>query len=349
MGVLTLLVFFVSMCPVANAPASVDNHHVKDSTPTGVYFDSGRIDGDTIEEAWVIDALPFTGVDNTCGFNDDYDEVCPFTGSTAGDVVYAYVPEGDETITIDLCYSQYDTKVYVYEDYWTPGDPFACNDDAYYSDPCYNYSSSIQLLDIFAGHSYYVVVDGYGGACGQYQLDVTREAPCTLECPGGAYIEGEPPCVDEYDDEYNSGCTVTDGQWTLIGAYDGDCATMCGRSCTFLYQGSTYRDTDWYTMTAAGGYVTATCLAEFPLQFVFFYVIDYNCIEYEYLLGTSDPCEALTMAYSFAAGQEVWLWVGPSLFSGVPESDYILDVCGILGEPTPVRESTWGSIKGMFR
>ena len=334
---------------VASASSPLEDHHVKDSTPSGVHYGSGRVEGDTIEEAWVIEALPFTDSDNTCGFNNDYDEVCPYSGSTSGDVVYAYIPEGDDIITIDLCYSEYDTKVYVYEDYWTPGEPYACNDDAHFSAPCYTYSSKIAYLELSAGHTYYIVVDGYGGDCGTYVLDILYVDPCFLECPDGALVEGEPPCVDEYQDDYNAGCGFGGG-WTYIEAQEYEHATMCGKSCTFSYQGSSYRDTDWYTLNAAGGEVTVTCDAEFPVLFLLFYVIDYNCVGYEYLVGTDDFCEPVTLSHSFAAGQELWLWVAPSVFSGVPESDYILDITGILWyEPSPASEATWGSIKGMFK
>lgn len=347
MRIATLFAIFALVGFVASASASTDNYHVKNSSPDGVHYDSGRVEGDTIEEAWVIGGLPFTGFDNTCGFADNYDEVCPYSGSMSGDVVYAYTPGGDEVITIDLCYSLYDTKVFVYEDMWTPGAPFACNDDAHFSAPCYTYSSMIELLNIYAGHTYYIVVDGYGSDCGDYQLDITAEEECVLECPAGAQVEGEPPCIDEYDDQYNGGCNSTG--WTLIEAQEGDCGTMCGLSCTYMFQGGSYRDTDWFTMTAVGGDVTATCIAEFPLQFIFFYVIDYNCVAYEYLLDTGGLCEPVTLSYNFTAGQELWLWVGASVFSGVPESDYIIDVCGIEGGVTRANDATWGEIKGMFK
>jgi len=176
------------------------------------------------------------------------------------------------------------------------------------------------------------------------------EGPCTVECPDGALLEGEPPCVDGYQDYYKSGCAMLGTEWSLIEAYDGDCAAMCGRSCTFIYQGSSYRDTDWFTMTGVGGEVSATCTAEFPLQFIYFYVVDHDCTDYEYVLETGGICEPVTLSYSFEAGQELWLWVGPSVFDGVPESDYILDITGIEWyEPSPLNESTWGSIKGMFK
>lgn len=345
----TLFAVVVLLNFVAGASAAIDSHHVKDLTRAGVPHESGRVDGDTIDEAWVIEALPYAGSGNTCGFNDDYDEVCPYSGTTSADVVYAYMPAGDELITIELCNSKYDTKVYVYEDDNTPGAPFACNDDEHFSEPCLVYSSRIQLLDVFAGHTYYIVVDGHGYACGDYQLEVTSEEPCILERPDGGLIEGEPPCREEYVDEHNSGCDWPNSGWMLIEAHDGNCATQCGESCTYLSNGGSYRDTDWYAMTAVGGDVTATCTAEFPLMFIMFYVIDHDCSAYEYTLDTSGLCEPVTPSSNFAAGQELWLFVCTSVFSGVPPSAYLIDVCGIESSLTQVSQSTWRGLKDQIK
>jgi hypothetical protein len=348
MRIATLFAIFALMGFVASASASdtgVD--HVKIDGPGGVHYDSGRVEGDTIEEAWVIGSLPFTGFDNTCGFVNNYDEICPYSGSTSGDVVYAYTPGGNETISIDLCYSLYDTKVYVYQDYWTPGAPYACNDDFYFGSPCGVYTSKIELLNISAGHTYYIVVDGYGGSCGDYQLDITSEEDCDLVCPDGGLLEGEMGCYTDYVDNWNGGCNSTPYVFQTIEAQAEDCATMCGTSCTYLYAGSSYRDTDWFEVTCLGGLVTATVEAEFPVQFIFIYGAD--CANLQYDLLTGGLCTPLTLSHTGTAGQIFWLWVGPSVFSGIPESDYILDVCGIVGEPTPANDSTWGSIKGMFK
>jgi len=44
--------------------------------------------GDTFDDAIQITVIPDTLIGTTEGFNDDYDEVCPFSGSTSPDVVY---------------------------------------------------------------------------------------------------------------------------------------------------------------------------------------------------------------------------------------------------------------------
>jgi hypothetical protein len=130
--------------------------------------------GDTIGTATVIGALPYSDAGTTVGYVDDYDEVCPFTGSTSPDVVYAYTPGVNETVDITLCdYSQYDTKLYVYENAATPGTPFACNDDACVSGAGQSYVSELLGLNFVGGNTYYIVVDGYYGASGDYTIDMT--------------------------------------------------------------------------------------------------------------------------------------------------------------------------------
>jgi hypothetical protein len=302
----------------------------------------GREGGEDCASAFVIASLPFSDTGATCDNIDDYDEVCPYSGSTSPDVVYSYTPAGDEAITVDLCNSSYDTKVYIYEA--VCGNLLACNDDA----GC-GYSGWQSLLDninLAGGVTYYIVVDGYGGDCGEYVMDVMGFEPCVVDCPEGAQQEGEPPCEDGYVDNYNGGCNSVG--WTLVEGDANGCATVCGESCTYIAPGGlNYRDTDWYTMTAGGGPVTASCIAEFPLQFILIYNPDCNNLQYD--LGTAGPCQPVILSYNFGAGQEFWLWVGASVFDGVPAADYVMDVCGLVPGTTATVETSWGAIKGLYR
>jgi len=105
----------------------------------------------------------------TTGFTDDYDEECPYTQSTSPDVVYRYTPHTDETVEIDLLGSEYDTKVYVYGAGMML---VACNDD-FYPD----YVSKIECLCLDEGTKYYIVIDGYGGAHGNYVFTLFGPPP----------------------------------------------------------------------------------------------------------------------------------------------------------------------------
>jgi hypothetical protein len=119
----------------------------------------------------VIDVLPFSGAGTTVGYTNNYDAVCPYTGSTSPDVVYSVVPCLDGALDITLCAgSTYDTKLYVYD---AGLNEIACSDDF-----CPGYVSELMAANgtavaVTAGATYYIIVDGYFGASGNYTIDIT--------------------------------------------------------------------------------------------------------------------------------------------------------------------------------
>ncbi len=136
---------------------------------------TSRQGGDWIGNATVIWSLPYWDYGNTCPCVNDYDETCPYPGSTSPDVVYGFTPIHNMAITVDLCDSQYDTKLYIYAG--APGNLIACNDDAGcgYS----GYQSKLENVPLSAGVTYYIIVDGYGGECGSYAIHVYEYVePC---------------------------------------------------------------------------------------------------------------------------------------------------------------------------
>ncbi len=188
--------------------------------------------------------LPISSSGTTAGYLDDYDEACPYTGSTAPDVVYAFTPVSGVTVDIDLCGSSFDTKVFVYENTVTSGDPFDCNDDFYYESSCGFYVSRIEAAVLTGGYTYYIVIDGYTGEdYGDYILTISESAAsCTwgvdVICPPGAVAESE-VCGD--DD--NGGCDMASGTetWVVIPSSGG---IICGT--TWADAGN--RDTDWFEL-----------------------------------------------------------------------------------------------------
>ena len=128
--------------------------------------------GETIETATVIPALPFADGGNTCGNQNDYDVACPYSDSVSPDVVYAYTPDVDMIVDIDLCESTYDTKLYVFAG--GPDDVVACNDDCWCCEHG-EWISRIWPLSLPSGTTYFIVVDGWGSSCGDYVLHVSGE------------------------------------------------------------------------------------------------------------------------------------------------------------------------------
>ncbi len=312
----------------------------------------GREGGETIEEAFPIPAIPFTDTGATCDNINDYDEMCPY-GGMGPDVVYVYTCDENRAIDIDLCDSLYDTKVYVYdfEAGHGFGNPIACNDDAGcgYS----GYQSRIEALEILSGHTYHIVVDGYGNSCGDYILVIEDHVPCSLSCPPDAELEGEPPLVDDYVDNHNSGCShYPEPLFQLLCGDENSELTICCNAGNYSYQGTAYRDTDWFTIYKAADPFGVTAIAEYP-TYIFQLGFDpiQRCegevtVDYNILL---DPCVEDTLPLVAAIGEEVWVWGGCAGWEDYPEYLYIMSFEGIGGAHTPAKERTWGGIKGMFK
>ena len=323
----------------------------KHSATIGEPKSEGRIEGDTIEECWVIPSLPFMGTGSTYGFVNDYDEMCPY-GGWAPDVVYSYSPPHDMCVSISLCDSYYDTKVIVYEDEWTLGSPYACDDDNFACiDPPVTYTSWLESVELFAGHTYYIVVDGYGSSWGDYVLavdDIGCPPPCDVICVGTP--EGEPTCYDGYEDQYNGGCSSL--TWSYIPVSPGP-TVVCGESGVFAYGGATYRDTDWYLIYPCGGVpISITVEAEFGVLFGFLEGVP-DCTAPEFVsYAFAGECTPTTLTEYLPYGP---IAIFVSTDSWDPEYEcgveYSLTVEGYTEhcDPTPVEVTTWGALKALYR
>lgn len=133
--------------------------------------------GDTCDFPIEILSLPYSDNGQTLTRNDDYDEICPWA-ATAPDVVYEYSPPGAQTIDVTLCtgVTDYNTKLYVYQDICpNTGNPMACNEDSCSNPPHYEFTSISRLtnLSLQAGHTYYIIVDGWSSHEGLYTINVT--------------------------------------------------------------------------------------------------------------------------------------------------------------------------------
>jgi len=284
-----------------------------------------RQGGDTIEDAHVIEALPFTDNGTTVGWGDDYDESCPYPGNSSPDVVYSYTPYTDMVVEVSLCNAGtfYDTKMFIYENEASWDHLLGCNDD-YCSGPDfpYPYLSRLYPMNFTTGNTYYIVICGYNGESGIYNLTVNYIPPCELECPPEAVMEGEPDCFDGYDDQYNSGCSGAPPAFTPLSFN----MTLCGTSGTFLFQSLQTRDTDWYQFEIDGTTpITVSICSEFPTQFMLIDAVSGDCTDYEMLEWIeAEPCEYATIQRSLASGL-YWVWVGPSEFEGVDcGAEYLL-------------------------
>ena len=192
------------------------------------------VGGDTCATATVIGTLPYSDTGNTCGFADNYDEICPFDTPTSPDVVYRFTAPVNMTIDITLCTnSAYDTKLYVYDTVcgaYQSGTAIACTDDACstpsYFDP---FVSDVGTVSLLSGHTYYIVVDGFGGDCGNYTIDVTG---CVPPVPGACLLvnndfEAGGLCGWQFTPDSGSGTWVSNDSTFDPASPDGPIAP-CG-------------------------------------------------------------------------------------------------------------------------
>ena len=309
-----------------------------------------RQGGDTIGSATPITALPYNDTGTTVGYADDYNSSC-YTDNGAPDVVYRVTLPVSTGIMISLCGSTYDTAVQVLD---ASLNQIACNDDY-----C-GLQSQIADVPVTAGQTYYIVVDGYGSAAGDYTLLVTwPPLPCVLACPAASNPpEGEPPLHDGYWDTWNSGCG-NDGEPVfqhIAGALpESDLpageAVFCGVSGWFVNDGSNYRDTDWFTLTKGSASVPITITADAEYATYFFHLAPTDCNDVAVAQqATGGPCDPVTMSIDGPAGT-VWFWVGPTVFTspdGTVMYDYVVWFSGLAPEIVETEAATWSAVKALY-
>jgi len=276
-----------------------------------------RVGGDTCANPTVIPSLPYTDTGDTSSFFHDYDEVCPYSGGTAPDVVYSYQPAVNETVNISLCdpNTAYDTKLYVYEGTCPdPNNPFACDDDGCDSP---GLASQLNNLELTGGTVYYIVVDGYGTNSGYYVLtvDYPPTCPCTNGTPENEADCGMTPDPNDPNvpiDTVNGGCNQpSHPYWTEVSCGE----TICGTTGAAAFPGGDFRDTDWYNLTLpVVDNVTVTLTSPSGVPINLFNLSPADCgttavVESD----TSSACGTATVTFAGVAGDN-WIWVGSSLF-----------------------------------
>src|SRR5207249_201809 len=144
---------------------------------------------------------------------------------TAPEQVFQWTPAVSGTATIQTCGAgtNFDTVLYMRSGTCASGPEVAagCNDDACLNATGLNRASRLTPT-VTEGHTYFIVVDGYGGAQGTFSLTITPPAPTTTTTtlPGGGGC--------------SSPITIPASGGTVSGATSGTSALVgsCGSSGT---------------------------------------------------------------------------------------------------------------------
>ena len=207
-------------------------------------------------------------------------------------------------------------------------------------------------MPVTSGNTYFIVVDGWVGDCGEYHLDIfddTPPPPCVVDCPAGAIDEGEGPLFDGYVDDFNGGCNSDPNVFSHLTIDVGGCTTVCGIGGYFLDStGALLRDTDWYEFVAPTDIMGMKFQAEGTFQVLLVVGIVFPPVVLDAF--TTGVCDDNATEYSFSTvtGATYWIWVG-AVFLWCPSNDigYVLSLCGF--DVVETESTTWGSVKSLFR
>lgn len=194
-------------------------------------------------------SVPGSDSGNTCTGADNFDAVCPYTGSTSPDKWYSFTGVSGSAL-LEICGSLYDTKLYVLD---AGFNIIGCNDDSCGSD---GFKSQVLMNGLNAGDTYTVAIDGWGGDCGTFTLNISLVAGCDINCTND---ENEACGSDT-----NGGCNAGGIFGSLAGG------TVCGTA----WADAGTRDTDWFELNHGGGDLTWAVDAEFP---VVAFILNSNC------------------------------------------------------------------------
>ena len=169
--------------------------------------------GDQCSSPILIESLPYNDNQNSCDFNNDYN----FSGQ---DIVYQLNIDTCLIVDISLCATQpvFDTYLLIYEEGDCGGIPIAYDDD--FCMPPQQFGTS-RIIDTLDAGLYYILVDAYGGNCGDYILDITTEY-----CPVYGACCFDTACVGTMIED---DCMNLQGTWYA----NDDCEQgfMCPGSC----------------------------------------------------------------------------------------------------------------------
>jgi hypothetical protein len=298
------------------------------------------VGGESFDSAVSIPSLPFTDTGYTCGFANDVEAPLATCGLANGpDVFYTYTPTFDQCVRMDLCNSQYNTMLEVFDASHTLVE---CNDNYFPDRPECGLTSLVKHVHLTGGQQYFIAVDGFAGDCGNYQMAVSECPPaCSTECPAGAIVEQEPPCG--LNNPPSNDCSVfdlpcSDTELVWCGTYGFYTSPVDSELTNDL-------DTFRFTLTAPST-VTA-CVCGPQGSFVEFSTYIPDCYGTSLGRDSSEPGEAACVTVSLPAGTyRIGVTDDYSAPCGTP---YVMRVSGLTCPPVAATPTTWANMKRLYR
>ena len=158
---------------------------------------------------------------------------------------------------------------------------------------------------------------------GHYEATLTLGCCTDITCEVGDLLEGEPTCSNDYDDQFNGGCSG-DAPYEFSTNLIPDGDPVCGESGTFdIGTSGTFRDTDWYSRYLVEDQLLRMDVqAGFPVAASIWYDPDHDCGPNLTLVAyqTDYDCELMQLYYfiPLSEGGYYYFMVTPLFFTGVP-------------------------------
>lgn len=212
--------------------------------------------------ATVIGGLPYGDDGTTVGRANNWNTAASCAGGGGGsfapDVIYSLTPPSSNTFLISTCSSAFNTLLEIRSGGLCPGTTqIACADAG-----CGG--SAELIVNLSAGVTYYIILDGWGTQSGAYALNV--EAMCNVYAQAGDLIEcAETPDSSHARLDCNGGpCNESYGGPALY-TYLTHGQTFFGHGFTYSRLGVPLSDTDWFRFRVYDSCaVRVSTTAEFP-------------------------------------------------------------------------------------
>ncbi|MBE0637300.1 MAG: T9SS type A sorting domain-containing protein [Bacteroidales bacterium] len=159
----------------------------------------------------------------------------PYGNTNGPEIWFNYTAGFTGWAAIDLCGSEYDTDLAVWEGAACPPVTLLDENDDYCG---YDGLQSKIFLEVVQGEVYKIEIGGFDGATGDGLLSIYEYEICTLTCPPGGTPEAEPCGAN-----INGGCNMDMPAFTSVE----DGTIICGN----LWSQFGTRDTDWFKVELA--------------------------------------------------------------------------------------------------
>lgn len=184
-------------------------------------------------------------------FSTELATASPYGNTTGPEIWFNYTATFTGWAAIDLCGSDYDTYLAVWEGADCPPLSFLDENDDYCG---YDGLQSKVFIPVTMGEVYKLEIGGFDGATGEGLLSIYQYEDCTLTCVGTPEAE---PCGANI----NGGCNM-EGVPAFTNVADG--ITICGN----LWSQFGTRDTDWFKVELASpGSINMSVKAEESVVF----------------------------------------------------------------------------------